>query len=303
MIRQHQQTTETLDAGVTAFLQGDGGWCLNNAGVVVGARRTIVIDTAATVSRAVRLRQVVDDLGRGAPVTVVNTHHHGDHFFGNCVFDPDVTIVAHDLARTEMIETGTGLQKLWPDVDWGDVELRLPTVTFPDRLTLDAGDFAVELHHVGPAHTTNDVVAWLPDQAVLFAGDVVFNGVTPFALMGSVRGSLAAVERLRRFPATRIVPGHGPVGGPELLDATAGYLRWIQHIATAGLAAGLTPLDLARETALGEYAELVDSERLVGNLVRAYSEARGERTGVPLDVVRAFQLMVEFHGGLPACFA
>ncbi len=303
MHRQIRQTTETIDRGVTAFLQADGGWCLNNAGVVVGRERTVVIDTAATVSRAERLRDVVTGLGRGTPITVVNTHHHGDHFFGNCVFGPEVTIVAHELARAEMIETGTGLQKLWPDVDWGEIELRLPTVTFPDRLTLDTGDFAVELHHVGPAHTTNDVVAWLPEQEVLFAGDVISNGVTPFALMGSIRGSLAAVERLRAFPAERIVPGHGPVGGPELLDATVGYLRWIQQLAAEGLAAGLTVLELARESDLGEYAELVDSERLVGNLVRAYSEARGEALGVELDVVRAFQLMVEFHGVLPACFA
>ncbi len=303
MHRQIRQTTETIDRGVTAFLQADGGWCLNNAGVVVGRERTVVIDTAATVSRAERLRDVVTGLGRGTPITVVNTHHHGDHFFGNCVFGPEVTIVAHELARAEMIETGTGLQKLWPDVDWGEIELRLPTVTFPDRLTLDTGDFAVELHHVGPAHTTNDVVAWLPEQGVLFAGDVISNGVTPFALMGSIRGSLAAVERLRAFPAERIVPGHGPVGGPELLDATVGYLRWIQQLAAEGLAAGLTVLELARESDLGEYAELVDSERLVGNLVRAYSEARGEALGVELDVVRAFQLMVEFHGVLPACFA
>ncbi|OON82976.1 MBL fold metallo-hydrolase [Streptomyces tsukubensis] len=294
---------EDLGDGVFAYVQLDGGWCLNNSGIIVGGDSTVVVDTAATVRRARLLHDTVAKLSAREATTLVNTHHHGDHCFGNCVFGPETSIVAHDLARTELAAGGLALQQLWPDVEWGEIELRLPDLTFPKRLTLHQGGHEIELVHVGPAHTTNDIVVWLPGPRVLFAGDVVMNGATPFALMGSVQGSLDAVERLRALKPQVIVGGHGRVGGAELLDDTARYLRWIQRLAADGFAAGLTPLELARATELGEFGELLDSERLVGNLVRAYAEVRGGQLGEPLDVMAAFGEMVEFHGSAPTCFA
>jgi cyclase len=297
-----RQKLEEVSEGVFAYLQLDGSWCLSNSGIVLGREGTIVIDTAATEARARKLHETVGRLGPGRGTTLVNTHHHGDHCFGNSVFAPETTIIAHDLARVEMAEAGTSLRSIWPDVEWGEIELRLPDVTFRDRMTIHVGDFEVELIHVGPAHTSNDVVAWLPSQRVLFAGDVVFNGVTPFVLMGSVAGSLAAVEQLRAYGPATIVPGHGPVGGVGLLDHTADYLLWVQHLASAGIAAGLSPAEVAREADLGQYAELLDSERIVGNLVRAYAEVMdGVRR--PVDIADALRQMFEYHGGRPDCFA
>jgi cyclase len=263
----------------------------------------VIVDTGATVSRALRLKEAVARVNQAEPVTIVNTHHHGDHFFGNCAFGTAGTIIAHHLAREEMAEAGLGLQQLWPHVDWGEVVLTLPTLTFTDRLTIRLGSLTAELIHVGPAHTTNDIVVWLPGPRVLFAGDVVFNGITPFTLMGSVAGSLAAVERVRELGPEVIVPGHGAVGGPELLDETAAYLAWVTDLAAAGFRAGLSPLELARKTDLGQYAELIDNERIVGNLIRAYSELQGEAPGAPLDVLDGFRQIVDYHGALPTCLA
>jgi cyclase len=292
-----------LSPGVFAYIQPYGGWCLSNSGVLAGERDAVVVDTGATVSRALALKEAVTTVNRSERVTIVNTHHHGDHFFGNCVFGTDAAIIAHHLAREEMADAGLGLKRLWPDVDWGEVVLRLPTMTFTDRLTIRSGGLTAELIHVGPAHTTNDVVVWLPGPRVLFAGDVVFNRVTPFTLMGSVAGSLAALNRVRALGAEVIVPGHGAVGGPELLDENAAYLTWVTDLAAAGFGAGLSPLALARKTDLGQYAALIDSERIVGNLIRAYCELRGEPLGAALDVIAGFQQMVEYHGGLPTCLA
>ncbi len=289
--------------GVYAYIQPAGGWCLNNAGVLAGGDGTVVIDTVATVSRALRLRESVEAIGAGPVRTLVNTHHHGDHTFGNDVFGA-VTIVAHHAARTEMAESGLGLTALWPQVDWGEVRLALPTLTFEGRLTLHVGDRPAELVHVGPAHTTNDVVVWLPGDRVLFAGDVAMSGVAPFNLMGSVRGALRAVDELRRLGARTIVCGHGPVTGPEVLDETAAYLEWIQALAADGAARGLSPLQVARDAGLGAFAHLIDSERVVGNLHRAYAELEGGELGRPLDVVKIFGEMIEYNGGaLPQCLA
>jgi cyclase len=285
------RTVEVAD-GVFAYLQLDGGWCLNNAGIITGGDRTVLVDTAATIARAEALRATVDRLGGGRQLTIVNTHHHGDHCFGNGVFDPAATIIAHDRTSPELAEGGLGLCGLWPAVDWGEIRLRLPDVTYSDTLTLHTGGHEVRLIHPGPAHTTNDTVVLLPSERVLFAGDLVWNGVTPFVLMGSVAGSIEAIGRLRELPVSTVVPGHGPVGGLELLDQTVAYLAWVQEVAAAGHGAGLAPL-----------AELIDAERLAGNLVRAYAELAGGPLGAPVDVLSAFQQMIDFHGGLPACLA
>ncbi|UGY92997.1 MBL fold metallo-hydrolase [Streptomyces gobiensis] len=282
---------------VYAWIQPDGGWCLNNSGVVVGGDGAIVVDTAATVARAERLRAQVDAVAPGSARTLVNTHFHGDHTFGNAVFGPEAAIVAHAGTREEMAATGLALTGLWPDVEWGSVQLALPTVTYEERMTLHLGERRAELIHVGPAHTRNDTVVWLPEERVLFTGDVVLPGCTPFVLMGTVAGSLRALDELRALDPRTVIGGHGPVAGGEAFDATEAYLRWVQDLAAAGVARGLTALETARTADLGAYAALTDPERLVGNLHRARAELEDGELARPLDVAGIFQEMVEFNGG------
>lgn len=289
--------------GVHAWVQPDGGWCLNNAGIVVDGGESAVVDTAATLDRALGLSRSVRRLTPAPPRTVVNTHFHGDHTFGNCVFTPDALVVAHERTRTAMAEAGLHLTTLWPEVCWGDISLELPDLTYSERMTLHVGDTPVELLYPGPAHTTDDSLVWLPEQRVLFTGDLVMSGVTPFIAMGSLSGSLDALARMRALGAVTIVPGHGPVGGPELLDAAESYLLWLRELARGARAAGLKPLDAAREADLGGFAELLDAERLVPNLHRAYAEQDGAEPGSFLDIGELFADMIRYHGRLPACHA
>jgi cyclase len=290
--------------GVYAFVQPEGGWCLNNAGLIAGGDGcSVLVDTAATESRTRRLREAVQRVVPHGPDYVVNTHFHGDHTFGNGQFAPGAVIVAHEGTRADTQEAGLGLRGLWPDVEWGDTPLTLPSLTFTEELKLHGGELRTELLHVGPAHTANDVVAWVPERAVLFTGDVVWSGVTPYVLMGSVTGSLRALERMRALRAAVVVPGHGPVGGPELIDETEAYLHRLRQLAQDGLRRGLSPLEAAREADLGGFSGLLDSERLVGNLHRAYAELTGLAPGARIDVAASFAEMVAFHGGLPACHA
>ncbi|GHH51010.1 MBL fold metallo-hydrolase [Streptomyces candidus] len=300
---------EQVADDVYAFVQPDGGWCLNNAGLVVGTGRTVLVDTAATEARARHLRAEVERVAPAGPDYVVNTHFHGDHTFGNGQFTPRAAIVAHRGTRAESAEAGLGLRQLWPDVQWGETPLVLPDVAFGDSLTLhtgsagDPGGLRVELMDVGPAHTAHDVVAWVPERSVLFTGDVVWSRVTPFVLFGSISGSLLALDRMRALGARTIVPGHGPVGGPELFDFTESYLRFVQRLAEDAVRDGLSPLEAAHRAELGEFAPLVDAERLVGNLHRAYAEAAGLPPAARIDVATAFGELVAFHGGPPPCHA
>ncbi|MGA4543560.1 MBL fold metallo-hydrolase [Uniformispora flossi] len=295
--------TEVADR-VLAYIQPDGGWCVSNSGALIGPDAVAVIDTAATRARALALADALAAVTPLRPRTLVNTHAHGDHTFGNFAFAPEATVIGHDLARAEIVANGHMLRDLWPDTEWGEFPIVPPSVTFPTRLTLHVGDILVELIHVGPAHTTGDVVAWLPEERVLFAGDVLLSGCTPFVLMGSVAGSLRAVARLRALGPRTVVCGHGPVCGPEVLDTTELYLNWLHATARAGIDAGLTPLQTALDTTLGDFAGLLDPERLVGNLHRAYAEERGAPEGAAVPLGPALEDMVAWNGGRPlTCLA
>ncbi|MFE9635225.1 MBL fold metallo-hydrolase [Streptomyces sp. NPDC006463] len=289
--------------GVHAYVQPDGGWCLNNAGILTDGARSVLIDTAATEARARALRRAALRLAPRAPHAVVNTHFHGDHTYGNSVF-PEALTIGHERTRAMVATAGLHMAGLWPDVCWGDIEITPPELTFQDRMTLHVGPVRAEIVHIGPAaHSIDDTVVWLPEQGVLFTGDLAMNGVTPFCVMGSVAGSLRALDRLRALGATTLVPGHGPVGGPEILDANEAYLRWVQGLAKEGVAAGASPIELARATDLGPYAGLLDAERLLPNLHRGYAEEQGLPEGAPLDIGALFEEMAVYHGRRPQCLA
>lgn len=285
-------------AGVYAYVQPDGGWCLNNAGWVGDGGQTLLVDTAATERRALALREAVLAAGSPLPRTVVNTHHHGDHTYGNAVFAPAL-IVGHDNARAEQLAAGHQLELIWPATDFGAVEITPPDLTYNDRLTLHVGDTEVRVLHPGVAHTTGDSVVWLPAQRVVFTGDLVFAGGTPFLAMGSLAGSLRALELLRSLDAETVVPGHGPLTDPAAYAATERYLRYVEELARDGRGRGLTPLETARGADLGEFAAWRESERLVANLHRAYAELAGEPEGAPLDIMAVLRDMTVMNGGTP----
>ena len=137
---------------------------------------------------------------------------------------------------------------------------------------------------------------------MLFCGDLVFNGGTPFLLMGSVAGAVEVLEEVvRPLGARTIVPGHGPVfSGPGPVDATLDYLRFVLDLAEGARAAGLAPLEAARQADLGRFADWPDAERVVGNLHRAMAELGGTPRGGPIDIVTALADMVDLQRRRPA---
>jgi cyclase len=285
--------------GVFAYYQPDGSWHINNTGFIAGRASVISIDACSTERRTRAFLDRIASVTSAPVTTLVNSHHHGDHTYGNSVFGA-VTIVGHENCRTELIAYGPPANAgIWEPVDWGEVTLAPPTLTFSDRLRLWSDDRPIEVSHVGqPAHTSNDSLVWLPEQQVLFCGDLLFNGGTPFMLMGSIRGAIDVLTTVvAPIPATVIVPGHGRPCDGSLINVVTGYLDFVLATARRGIDAGLSPLELARETDLGEYSDWLDSERIVGNLHRAYADlaAPGHRA----DVIGAFTDMIAYNGGKP----
>jgi cyclase len=292
------QLIEVADR-VYAYIQPDGSWWINNTGFTVGERSVVSIDACSTQRRTRAYLDAIASVTAAPVTTLVNTHHHGDHTYGNSEFGA-VTIIGHERCRAEVISAGLlGNTGIWEPVEWGELRVAPPTVTFADRLRVWSDDMPIEISYVGqPAHTTNDSLVWLPDRQVLFCGDLLFNGGTPFLLMGSVTGAIAVLTSvLAAIPARIIVPGHGEPCGRDLIDTTLGYLRYVVDIARQGLGAGLSPLETARQADLGAYAAWLDAERIVGNLHRAYRDLEPQRPGV--DLYAALTDMVAYNGGRP----
>jgi cyclase len=294
-------SAEEVSDGVYAYIQPDGSWFINNTGFMIGATGVTSIDTCSTERRTRAYLETIRSLTSQPIRTLINTHHHGDHTHGNYLFSP-ATIVGHEACRDQVLAGGLpDFRGIWNDVDWGSLELAPPFLTYRDTVTLWVDDMPCEVHHVGgAAHTTNDSVVWLPERSVLFCGDLLFNQGTPFVLMGSVAGSIDVLETvLRPLGAQTIVPGHGPVAGPELIDHVASYLRFVLDIAAQGMSAGVSPLEAARDTDLGPFAGLSDPERIVGNLHRAYAELGGTPRGGQIDIAAALADMVTYNDGRP----
>ena len=297
------QILEVADR-VYAYIQPDGSWYINNTGFVVGDRSVVSIDACSTERRTRAYLDRIATVTRAPVTTLINTHHHGDHTYGNSIFG-NVTIIGHERCRAEVISTGLrGNIGIWDPVDWGSLTLAPPTVTFLDRLRVWSDDVPMDVSYAGqPAHTSNDSLIWLPEQQVLFCGDLLFNGGTPFVLMGSVTGAIEVLTTIvAQIPARTIVPGHGDPCGREHVDTTVAYLQFVLDAARRGASAGLAPLETARTTELGEYAGWLDSERIVGNLHRAYCDLDPARPD--LDVLAALTDMVSYNGGRPlSCYA
>lgn len=289
-------------AGVYAWVQPDGTWWVNNAGAVTGTEGTLVIDTCATATRTRRFLDALATATDGAPVPwALNTHQHGDHTYGNSVL-PDTTVLIGQTNMRQALESDPlfeNVPPVWnPVPDWGDVTRRVPSVTLDRELTLHLGGRRVDLHHPGyTAHTPGDVVAWLPEERLLFTGDLLFHGLTPLVFMGSLDGALRSLEWVRSFSPEHVVPGHGPVfAAPDLDRVLAAHERYYRFVlATAGDAVreGRTPLDAAHAADLGEFAEWADAERIVMNLHRAQADLTGET----MDLERALKDAVEWNGG------
>lgn len=289
-----------------AYVQPDGSWYINNTGFVVGEDRVVAIDTCSTEKRTRAFHQAITEVTTTPINVLANTHHHGDHTYGNSVLDSPV-IVGHERCRSEILADGLPSNSGFFDpVEWGDIVLAPPNVTFSDSLRLWVDDRPLEMRYVGQsAHTSNDCLVWLPEQEVLYAGDLLFNGGTPFTLMGSVTGLIAVLtDVVAAIPAKAVVPGHGAPGDLSLIPPTLAYLNFVLDNARSGLAAGLAPLDVARDLDLSqhEFGEWGDRERIVGNLHRAYNDL--DPAGHPIDIVATLTDMVTYNGGKPlSCYA
>ena len=278
-----QQAVEIGD-GVVALVQGDGGAGVSNAGLVLEDGTALVVDTLMFPEMA---QGLVDELAhREATAEVVlNTHHHVDHIGGNALF-AGARIVAHP--RTVDTVHASGHPVAIYDAfmtafrgRFADLEVVAPEPV-ADALDLPLG---AALRSYVPAHTPGDTAVWLGDDRILFTGDLCFFGVTPLALQGLVSSWITALDDLLALEPVTVVPGHGPVGGPEDITLVRDYLANLLEHGRAAVADGVSLDDALAAFDRGAVEDWIEPERDVVNLERAMQEARGEIDQDELTVI------------------
>lgn len=261
-----------------------------NSGVVVGDEGVLVVDAQATPDMArdviARIRAVTDK-----PVThVVLTHYHAVRVLGASGY-AGAQIIASDVTRDMIVERGAqdmaseigrfprlfrGKESI-PGLTW-------PHIVFHKRMTLWMGAREVQIIHVGRSHTAGDTVVWLPKERVLFAGDTVEFGATPYCGDAHFTDWPATLATIRALKPLKLVPGRGRslIGEKEVEEAisgTANFTSDLFAIARQAVADGKNlnaTYKQAMEAMRPKYGHWVIFEHCMPfNVSRAYDETRG----------------------------
>lgn len=289
---------------VHVCLQEDKGLGCSNSGLVARGGG-LVVDTFWDLPHTQRMIAEYARVHPAPAARVVNTHHNGDHCWGNQLF-PQAEIIGHRrCAEAFGKETPAGMQALrggkgsgnpilealaerLADWDFTGVVPTPPTRLFDERLELDLDGLPVHLVYVGPAHTIGDVIVHLPTERVVFTGDVLFRLCTPIGWEGTFEKWMDALDRIVALEPEVVVPGHGPLCGVEGPREMREYLAYVRTEARRHFDAGRDVLDACRRIDLGPFAAWTEPERIMFNVARAYREFRGEPMDAPIDVPAMF---------------
>jgi cyclase len=280
---------ERLTDGIYAAIKKLKGGAMSNAGIVDLGGETVVFDAFLTRTAATELRVAAETLTGRPPRYLINSHAHGDHVGGNCVFLPEAAIVASTATAerlslraddtvepaelTEYIERleralaeetdervrfdyeANPYPRRWL-LEELPLDLALPSMAFDGRLEIRGSDRAVQLVVAG-AHTDGDVVLLCPGDRILFLGDLgFFQDSPPYIAPEGDAGCWA--ERLfeyERLDFEHCVPGHGDVGGAQELAAQRGFLDAVVGAAQDAASIGGTVEDAIERLRATEYAK------------------------------------------------
>jgi glyoxylase-like metal-dependent hydrolase (beta-lactamase superfamily II) len=299
-----------LGNGVYAYLQPDGSWGLSNAGLIVQGEKCVLVDTLFDLALT---REMLDEMkaaSRSAAEidTLVITHANGDHCFGNQLVKEAEIIASKSCAEEmtvmppkmlaqlmksapEMGEVGRYLMEGFGKFRFDNIDLTMPTKTFEGEMRIDVAGKEVRLIEVGPAHTGGDVLVCIPDDKVLFAGDILFINGTPIMWAGPAANWIKACDLILEMDVEAIVPGHGPVTDKRGVEGIKRYIEYVSKEARKRFDEGMSAAETEGDIQLGDYASWSDPERIVINVDTLYREFSGDTP--PPNVIELFGRMAE----------
>jgi glyoxylase-like metal-dependent hydrolase (beta-lactamase superfamily II) len=262
-----------------------------NTGVVIGDKSVLVFDAQATPVMAqdviAKIRTVTDK-----PIThVVLSHYHAVRVFGASAYGAS-EIIASDLARAMIVERGEQdkaseigrFPRLFRGADTIPPGLTWPNRTFASGMTIFMDGREIRLQHIGRGHTMGDIIAWIVDANVIFAGDLVEYGATPYCGDAHFSDWPTTLDRLADFGAQAMVPGRGaaltsPDKVREGIAGTRAYLSDLYASVKDSVAEGKSLKEtfrIAKTQLTPGYGSWVIFEHCMPfNVSRAYDEAKG----------------------------
>jgi glyoxylase-like metal-dependent hydrolase (beta-lactamase superfamily II) len=280
----------------------------------------VVVDTQSDLPHGRRMIELFGKVWRGMPRRVVNTHEDGDHVWGNQLFE-GAEIIAHRTVRElmpqvadpketqQLIEESDRFlsrlrlgalhpgalalaRQLKQDHDFEGIRLVLPTTVFDEQHVLDLDGTEVRLIYVGPCHQIGDTIVHVPEEKVVFAGDVIFRECTPMGWNGSYEKWLQILDLIISLDPDVIVPGHGPVCGVEGAMEMRAYLEYVREESKRCFGQGLSAMDASKTIDFGPYGGWRAPARLYMNVERAYREFRHEPADAPWDHAKVFDAVL-----------
>jgi cyclase len=300
--------------GLYAYLMPDGGWGWSNAGLIVDGDQTLLVDTLFDLPLTHDMLKVMRD---AVPASerigkLVNTHANADHTWGTQLVKEAEIIASkgcaeefdHFLPETllelmgQTKETGVlgeFLEYCFSAFDFNGIELTPPTTVFEDHLAVKVGDKAVDLYNVGPAHTRGDLLVHIPEDNLLYAGDILFVGGHPVIWDGPVDNWKKACDKILELNPDVVVPGHGPVSGQDEVRRFKAYLEELEHEVRKRYDAGLNAMEASKDIALANFEDWDDGQRVFANVVAIYREFEGKSPEEGMTPMEVFAGLAEFY--------
>ncbi len=234
----HGSPTQVADG---VFVISDGRVPLvPNIGVIVGDRAALVVDCGLGPRNGAITHQIARSLAGDKPLFLTLTHFHPEHGFGAQAFR-DSTILYNRAQHEEFRQKAGGYLEQFRHFGGAvaeqleGVEFVDPQVVYDGGADLDLGGKLVQLRAVGPAHSRGDQTIWLPNERVLFTGDLVEDRfypilpfIPPYDVDVDVRRWITSMDELQGCGPRVVVPGHGELGDAGLLAVTRGYLTLLR---------------------------------------------------------------------------
>lgn len=239
-----EERLQEISPGVY-FHRGDHQYGLCNNGWVEFEDYVLLVDANFPMGAKILMERIPETSDK--PVRIVfDTHHHSDHAYGNQLWaDQGAVIVAHEAVAEQM--------KLFEPDEWNwrakdrpdmlTTNHLAPSVLFSENLVFDDGSQRVEIYFFGAGHTPGDGYVWLPKQKVLFSGDGCVNG--PFNYLGNANVAqwIETLERVKQLDIDVVCPGHGPVGGKEVVVDQQRFLKELYNRMKTLFDAGKSPAE------------------------------------------------------------
>jgi glyoxylase-like metal-dependent hydrolase (beta-lactamase superfamily II) len=252
-----------------------------NVGMVLGDDALLVIDTAMGPDNGARVLAEARGIGGDRKLFLTTTHFHPEHAFGAQVFKSEATYIANSVQAEELAEKGGEYVEMFSGFGpalaelLADVELVQPEITYSgEKARLDLGGIAVELLYHGSAHTRGDQLVFLPEQRILFPGDLVENRFLPiFPDEDAVGGRwLTLLDRIEALDPAVVVPGHGAIGDLGLVDELRRYLQDVRSRVEALRSDGrsLDEIEATVDEEMRSRYSGWDNEMWIGSAVKSF---------------------------------